>query len=158
MTAVNQIKNLQITPGTSHINSVCPQWYQRQPQRVWGELVKFKCPFERSCNHLLNSFFTAIVNGPYSVPKRSFNFFPPRQCRRWSPTVRLYKVIMFKLMFTTTVLHLHMMVQWWKKNSFFVQYYLTKYTAFSNPVFCYYLSELLTICWFSLEAVGWFPK
>ena len=57
MTAINQSANLQIAPGISHIKSVCPQRYQQRPQRIWGELVKFKSSFERSLIHLLNSCF-----------------------------------------------------------------------------------------------------
>ena len=107
MAAVNQITNLQIAPGTSNMKSKYPQWYQRHPQRVIGEPAKFNCPFECSSSHLLNTFFYCNCKWAVSVPKVSFNFFPSRQWRRWSPTVRLYKEIQFKLMLTLTLLELH---------------------------------------------------
>ena len=116
MAAVNQITNLQIAPCTSNIKSKYPQWYQRHPQRVWGEPAKFNCPCECSSNHLLNSIFYCNCKWAVSVPKGSFNFFPSRQCRRWSPTVRLYKGIQFKLMLTLSPLELHVMVQSRKMN------------------------------------------
>jgi len=100
MAAVNQITNLQIAPGTSNMKSKYPQWYQRHPQRVVGEPAKFNCPFECSSSHLLNTFFYCNCKWAVSVPKGCFNFFPSRQWRRWSPTVRLYKEIQFKLMLT----------------------------------------------------------
>ena len=60
--------------------------------------------------------FLLQLKWAFSVPRCSFNFFPSRQWRRWSPTVRLYKGIQFKLMLTLSPLELHVMVQSRKMN------------------------------------------
>ena len=158
MAAVNQITNLQIAPGTSNMKSKYPQWYQRHPQRVIGEPAKFNCPFECSSSHLLNTFFYCNCKWAVSVPKVSFNFFPSRQCGRWSPTVRLYEAIQFKLMFRTLPLELHLLMRWRKRTCCLYSISYRKYRRFESRLLLLALRITKAICRYIFVAVRCFPK